>query len=118
MHNLYLIEDPLTGLHKIGITGQDVNKRVNNLKRKYHHGDQLNLIHCVSSDDAILIEDMEDTLHQEYADSQATRKTWMVTEDILGERHEVLVNLNGYTEWFLLTVDDVFDVKQTMNGLL
>jgi hypothetical protein len=117
-YNLYLIYDPLTGLHKIGITGQGVLKRINNLKRKYHHGDQLELVHTVSSDDAECIELMEEQLHMEYADVQRKRKTWIVTEDSQGEEHKREVNLNGYTEWFFLTMTDVFDVKASMNGML
>ena len=117
-HNLYLVYDPFSGLHKIGITSQDVNKRVNNLRRKYHHGDQLELIHTVSSEDAVLIEEMEDTLHVEYAAVNKQRKTWMVTEGADGTLHKTEVNLNGYTEWFHLEPSDVFDVKASMNGML
>ena len=117
MHKLYLIHDPLTSLYKIGITSQDVNKRVNNLKRKYHHGDQLQLVHSVSSDDAVLVEETEEALHTEYADLQQQRKTWLITEDASGKKHKRRVNLNGYTEWFRLNTTDIADVKYIMDNI-
>ena len=114
-HNLYLIHDPLTALYKIGITSQNVSKRINNLKRKYHHGDQLQLIHTVSSENAVLVEETEEALHTEYAEVQQQRKTWIITEDSAGKKHKRRVNLNGYTEWFLLNPCDIADVKFIMD---
>ena len=112
--NIYLIFDPFTDLHKIGITKNDPKRRLRALRRKYFYGDQLDFV-ATASGEKSTIEELETELHDLFAEQRTERKTWMMTEDANGNVRKVAVKLNGHSEWFKLSSDDVDCVLNAFN---
>ena len=113
----YLIYDPLTRLHKIGITGMKGEKRLRAFKKRYMYGEQLEMILRVESDKDI-VKETEKTLHELFEEKRRPQYTYNIREDWEGNLIKMKSRLmNGGKEWFDLNEDDVKFVIETLNSI-